>query len=72
MRANITWTTTIVMLVGLAAIATSGLHSDASSRRHVNRGPAADVVDCSIHDPLSPCYAGNLGYPAGDLFVAYY
>lgn len=72
MRANITWTTTILMLVGLAAIATSGLHGDALSRRHVVRATAADVVDCNIHDPLSPCFAGNLGYPAGDLFVAYY
>jgi hypothetical protein len=69
---NITWRTTVLALIGLVAIATAGLNSSALSRGLVARSAAADPVDCNVHDPLSPCFAANLGYPAGDLFVEYY
>jgi hypothetical protein len=41
-------------------------------RRGVAHSAAIGQVDCNIHDPFSPCFAGNLGYPAGDLFVEYF
>jgi hypothetical protein len=72
MHTNISRKTAILLLIGLGAIATARLNSSALSRGTVARGAAADLVDCNIHDPISPCYAANLGYPAGDLFVAYY
>jgi hypothetical protein len=72
MHTNITWKTAILTLVGLVAMATAGLSSGAWSRGLVARSAAVEMVDCNIHDPVSPCYAGSLGYPAGDLFVAYY
>jgi hypothetical protein len=72
MHTNITWKTAILTLVGLVAIATVGLNNSARSRGLITRNAAVEMVDCNIHDPVSPCYAGSLGYPAGDLFVAYY
>jgi hypothetical protein len=71
MHTNITWKTAILTLVGLVAIATAGLNSSVRSRGFVARGAAVEVVDCNVHDPFSPCFAGSLGYPAGELFVAY-
>jgi hypothetical protein len=72
MHTNITWKTAILTLVCLVVIATAGLNNSARSRGFVARGAAVEVVDCNVHDPFSPCYAGSLGYPAGELFVAYY
>jgi hypothetical protein len=71
MHTNISRKTAILVLIGLVAITTAGLNSSALSRGTA-RSAAADLVDCNIQDPLSPCYAANLGYPAGDLFVSYY
>jgi hypothetical protein len=72
MRTNINWKSAIIMLAGLVTIATVGLTSSALSRGTAARGVAVDLVDCNIHDPLSDCFAANLGYPAGDLFIDYY
>ena len=72
MRTKVTWKTAILTLVGLVALATAGLNNSARGGRFVARGAAVEVVDCNVHDPFSPCFAGSLGYPAGELFVAYY
>jgi hypothetical protein len=72
MHTNITWRTAVLTLVGLVAIATAGLNNNFRSRGLAARNTAVETIDCNIHDPASPCFAGSLGYPAGDLFVAYY
>jgi hypothetical protein len=72
MHSNIPWKFAVLMLVGIVAIATAGLNGSARSRGLVARSAAIGTVYCNIHDPVSPCFAGSLGYPAGDLFVAYY
>jgi hypothetical protein len=71
MYIDITWKIALPALVGLFVVATIAMNSTAESRG-VARSAAVDLVDCNIHDPYSPCFAGSLGYPAGDLFVAYY
>jgi hypothetical protein len=70
MRTNITWRTAIFALIGLVAIALVVMNGSAVGRGGA-RGAAVDLVDCNIHDPFSPCFAGSLGYPAGDLFIEY-
>ena len=71
MRMEITWKTAILALTGLVAIATVGMKPSAASKGGA-RSAAVGLVDCNIHDPLSPCFAANLGYPAGDLFIEYF
>jgi predicted GNAT superfamily acetyltransferase len=71
MYINIIWKFALPALVGLFVIATVVMNSSAVGRG-VARSAAADLVDCNIHDPFSPCFAGSLGYPAGDLFVPYF
>ena len=72
MYIDITWKIALPALVGLFVIATVVMNGSAESRRLVARSTAVGLVDCNIRDPYSPCFAGGLGYPAGDLFVAYY
>ena len=71
MRMEITWKTAILALTGLVAIATVGMKPNVASKGGA-RSAAVARVDCNIRDPYSPCFAGSLGYPAGELFVAYY
>jgi hypothetical protein len=71
MRIDITWRTTVLALIGLVATATVGINASAA-RGGVAHSAAVAGVDCNVHDPFSPCFAANLGYPAGDLFVEYY
>jgi hypothetical protein len=71
MRMDITWKTAILALIGLVAIATVGMKPSAASKGGA-RSAAVGLTDCNIHDPLSPCFAGRLGYPAGDLFIEYF
>ena len=71
MRMEITWKTAILALTGLVAIATVGMTPSVASKGGA-RSAAVGLVDCNVHDPLSLCFAGSLGYPAGELFVAYY
>ena len=68
MYIDIIWKTALPALIGLFAIATVVMNSSALGRG-VDRSAAVDPVDCNIHDPYSPCFAGSLGYPAGDLFI---
>jgi hypothetical protein len=68
---DITWKTAILALIGLVAIATVRMNASAESGG-VAHSAAVDRLDCNIHDPFSPCFAGSLGYPAGDLFVPYF
>jgi hypothetical protein len=63
--------TAILTLIGLFAIAAVAMNIGAQSRG-IARNAAVDPVDCNIHDPFSPCFAGSLGYPAGDLFIEYF
>jgi hypothetical protein len=49
----------------------SPLKSTAESRG-IARSAAVDLIDCNSHDPYFPSFAGSLGYPAGELFVAHY
>jgi hypothetical protein len=63
--------TAILTLIGLFAVAAVVMNISAQSRS-IARNAAVDLVDCNIHDSFSPCFAGSLGYPAGDLFVEYY
>jgi hypothetical protein len=72
MYIDITWKIALPALVGLFVIATVVMHGSAESRGLVTRSAAVDLVDCNIHDPYSSCFAGGLGYPAGDLFVEYF
>jgi hypothetical protein len=71
MYIDIIWKTALPALIGLFAIATVVMNSSAVGRG-VPRGEAVETVECNIHDPFSPCFAGSLGYPAGDLFVEYF
>jgi hypothetical protein len=72
MYIDIIWKTALPVLIGLFAIATVVMNGSAESRGLVANNAAADLVDCNIRDPYSPCFAGSLGYPAGDLFVEYF
>jgi hypothetical protein len=72
MYIDITWKIALPALVGLFVIATVVMNGSAESRGLVARSAAVDLVECNIHDPYSPCFAGSLGYPAGDLFVEYF
>ena len=68
MYIDITWKIALPALVGLFVIATVVMNGSAESRGLVARSAAV----CHIHDPYSSCFAGSLGYPAGDLFVEYF
>jgi hypothetical protein len=72
MYIDITWKIGLPALVGLFAIAIVMMNGSAESRGLVARSAAVARVDCNIRDPYSPCFAGSLGYPAGDLFVPYF
>jgi hypothetical protein len=71
MRKDITYKSAILALIGLVAVATVGMNASAA-RRGVAHSATVAGVDCNVHDPFSPCFAADLGYPAGDLFVEYY
>ena len=69
MEMDITWKPAFLALIGVIAIATVELASNAEGRGVVAHNAKVDVVDCNIHDPLSPCFDLRPGYPAGDLYV---
>jgi hypothetical protein len=69
MTMQLTWKTAVLALIGLVAIATVALNSRAEGSGIATRGAAAGVLDCSVHDPFSPCFDIDHGYPAHDLFV---
>jgi hypothetical protein len=70
MTMHITWKTAVLALIGLVALATVALNSRAEGSGSVARSAAAGVVDCNVHDPFSPCFDIDHGYPAHDLFVS--
>jgi hypothetical protein len=72
MYIDITWKIALPALIGLFVIATVVMNSSSAKSRGVPRDAAVGLVGCRIHDSLSPCFNGSLGYPAGDLFVEYF
>jgi hypothetical protein len=71
MYIDFTWKIALPAFVGLFVIATVVMTSSSAESSGVARSAPASSV-CNIHDPFSPCFAGSLGYPAGDLFVEYF
>jgi hypothetical protein len=71
MYIDIIWKTALPALIGLFAVAAVVMNSNAVGKGGA-RGAAVGLAKCNIHDPFSPCFSGNLGYPAGHLFVEYF
>jgi hypothetical protein len=71
MYIDIIWKTALPALIGIFAVATVVMNNNAVGKGTA-RSASVSRADCNIHDPLSPCFAGSLGHPAGDLFVAYF
>ena len=57
----VTRKTAVFLFVGLAAIVTIGLTVGRQGLRH---------VDCNVGDPSHQCFAPQLGYSMGDLFIS--
>ena len=57
----VTRKTAVFLFVGLAAIVTIGLTVGRQGLRH---------VDCNVGDPSHPCFAPQMGYSMGDLFIS--
>ena len=72
MHTQLTWKAAVLAFLGLVAIATVGLSSNAESSGIAARGAASGVPDCNVHDPFSPCFDTDHGYPAHDLFIEDY
>jgi hypothetical protein len=69
MEMEVMWKPVLQAVIGVIAIVTIGLTSNAESRAVVAHSAKVERVDCDSHDPLSPCSDLRLGYPAGDLYV---
>jgi hypothetical protein len=65
----ITRQTSVLLFVGLAAVVTIGLTVGGEGLRHVVRRAEVPAVDCDVGDPSSACFAPQLGYSMGDLFI---
>ena len=70
MRIYIPWKITALALIGLVAV--TAVINASAAKRGVAHSAVVAGGNCNIHDPFSPCFAANLGYPAGDLFVEYF
>ncbi|HEY4405783.1 MAG TPA: hypothetical protein VGN55_14145 [Xanthobacteraceae bacterium] len=69
MEMEVAWKPVLLAVIGVIAIVTSGLTSNAESKGVVAHSAKVEVIDCNSHDPLSPCSGLRLGYPSGDLYV---
>ena len=54
----VTWKTAVFFFVGLAAVVTT---VGREGLRH---------VDCNVGDASQPCFAPQIGYSIGDLFIS--
>jgi hypothetical protein len=69
MKTNMRWKPALLALMGVVAVATVGLASNADGRGVAARSEPVGAADCNIHDPLSVCFDLRPGYPAGDLYI---
>ena len=67
MYIDIIWKVALSTLIALFAIAPFVMNSTTHSRR-VAHSAAVGLIDCTRHDPASPCFDTKLGHQAGDLF----
>jgi hypothetical protein len=67
---DITRKTSVFLFVGLAAVVTIGLTVGGEGLRHVVRSAEGPPVDCNVGDQSSACFAPQLGYSMGDLFIS--
>jgi hypothetical protein len=68
MKTYLTWKPALLALMGVIAVATVGLATNADGRGAVSA--TVEAADCNSRDPLSPCFDSRLGYTqVGDLYI---
>jgi hypothetical protein len=70
MKTYLTWKPALVALMGVVALASVGLASNADGRGAAAVSATVEATDCNSRDPLSACFDPRLGYTqVGDLYI---